>query len=165
MTRWKDNRKQYQREWRAKNPNYYKEFWQKNLEHNRERARINATRWVKNNPEKARQVRQKCYYKDIDKSRELLRKRFHILRKNLMKLLGCAKCNHCHISDYEILHFDHINGGGSKEIKLRGNTSMYYYYLRNPELAKKTLQVLCANCNAKKRHTNQEIFKKDVNSR
>ena len=73
-------------------------------------------------------------------------------RVRLMKLLGGVLCNRCKINDYRCLQFDHINGGGTKD-KKNHNGHLHIKYLNNPNLAKKILQVLCANCNWIKRWT------------
>lgn len=58
----------------------------------------------------------------------------------------------CQVTDIRCLQLDHINGGGNKEIKLLGGTpAMVDKYYNNPDLAKRRVQVLCANCNWTKR--------------
>lgn len=71
--------------------------------------------------------------------------------------MGGAKCVKCSYLDPRALQLDHINGGGCKDMKNHTNTEqLVRYYIKNPELAKKTLQVLCANCNWIKVHVNRE---------
>lgn len=80
----------------------------------------------------------------------------------LMEILGGVKCSNpdCLVTggcrDIRCLQFDHINGGGRKESESVGNRQMMFNYLNNPNLAKKNLQVLCANCNWIKKHVNKE---------
>ncbi len=69
------------------------------------------------------------------------------LRVKLFELLGCI-CKNCGFSDKRALQFDHINGGGTKQRReLKSQTQVYRFYVKNPQLAKQQLQVLCANCN------------------
>lgn len=74
------------------------------------------------------------------------------LRIRLFKILGGAKCKYCPCQIYQCLHFDHVNGNGGKDrIKHKSNHTVWRYYVNNPELTKRELQVLCANCNYIKR--------------
>lgn len=78
-------------------------------------------------------------------------------RELLFHIIGhiCVKCGQ---HDKRCLQFDHINGGGLKDWKRfqRSSRPMYEYYIAHPDIAKKTLQVLCANCNWIKRYENGE---------
>jgi len=80
-------------------------------------------------------------------------------RHKLIRLLNPEiKCVKCGFNDIRALQLDHKNGHGyndRKIFKLSG-TSLYRFYLSNPELAKQTLQVLCANCNWIKKSGNKE---------
>lgn len=80
------------------------------------------------------------------------------LRISIMDIIGGRKCIMCGFDkDLRALQLDHINSGGNKEYKFfKGNTKMYRYYAKNPEVARIKLQVLCANCNCIKRHTSKE---------
>ena len=69
-----------------------------------------------------------------------------------MDILGEKKCVFCDFSDIRALQIDHINGGGNREYRKFGSYSVYLYYVKNPEKAKKMLQIVCANCNWIKRH-------------
>ena len=80
-------------------------------------------------------------------------------RKLLQDLLG-GRCVRCGIDDYDVLQIDHTSGGGLSERQTHPNGGPAWwnqYYLKHPELAKKNLQVLCANCNIKKRIENHEL--------
>lgn len=72
----------------------------------------------------------------------------HINRVRLMKLLGGIKCVECDCCDMRCLQFHHIENDGKADRKKRGAgfTFVRFYVLR-PELAKKKLQVMCANHN------------------
>lgn len=79
------------------------------------------------------------------------------IRLQIMDILGGRECIKCGFSDKRALQFDHINGGGIKELRQMSPPKMYLYYLNNPNIAKKKLQLLCANCNWIKRHENKEF--------
>ena len=85
-----------------------------------------------------------------------------ILREKIFNILG-HECVKCGIKDKRVLQFDHINGGGTREIEVifKHNTDRKLkHYINNPELAKNTLQVLCANCNWVKRYESNELTKR-----
>lgn len=79
-------------------------------------------------------------------------------RLEVIEFLG-SKCVRCGFSDIRALQLDHINGGGCKESKSIGSTTMYLRYSQNLVLAKEKLQVLCANCNWIKRYERDETVK------
>ena len=105
-------------------------------------------------------TRMREYYRNntIYRMTQLADKKYYY-KKSKLKLffiLG-SQCVRCGFLDKRALQFDHIHGGGSKERKkFKGKKETYEYYAKNPELAIKTLQVLCANCNWIKRFENQE---------
>jgi hypothetical protein len=89
-----------------------------------------------------------------------------IYRTRLLELLGGARCinPNCAVpggmTDKRALQFDHINGKGRidhKNIDSKGE-SFYLFYLKDPDRAKKELQVYCANCNSIKVHENREYL-------
>lgn len=73
-----------------------------------------------------------------------------VLRKRVVAHLG-ARCE-CGESDIDVLHIDHVHGGGSIErraTKLRAD-----YYRAMLTAAPGTHQLLCPNCNWIKKHDN-----------
>ena len=81
-------------------------------------------------------------------------------KEELFHVLNQYICQRCGISDKRLLQFDHINGGGTKENKsiFRNKRLQFYmHYALNPDLARKTLQVLCANCNILKKFEGTEF--------
>ncbi len=76
-------------------------------------------------------------------------------RARAIEILG-GKCVHCGFSDSRALQIDHINGGGCKENRKIGNTTVCRIIIRNPEESKLKYQLLCANCNWIKRAENKE---------
>lgn len=72
----------------------------------------------------------------------------------LFNILGGMKCCICGFSDIRALQLDHIKGRNRCDNR---NVTTFKKYVKDPELARKTLQVLCANCNWIKRYTNSEV--------
>ena len=53
----------------------------------------------------------------------------------------------CGFMDDRILQLDHKYGDGAEDRRSFGTAHVYYrYYLDNPIIAKRKLQVLCPNC-------------------
>lgn len=71
----------------------------------------------------------------------------YILRRKqqVYKLLG-NKCKKCRIRDTRVLQIDHVNADGHLERNL-SRSQLYTKVLKEP----KRYQLLCANCNWKKR--------------
>ena len=81
---------------------------------------------------------------------------WHRIRNDALDLLG-GKCIKCGYSDKRALQFDHINGGGTKDMK--SHKSSYAYYKKVYESIRsgeQKFQILCANCNWIKRYENDE---------
>ena len=68
-------------------------------------------------------------------------------KAQIHSLLG-GKCKHCGEKDSRVLQIDHVYGDGAQE-RREGLTRMQLY--RNIEKNTKRYQLLCANCNWKKR--------------
>ena len=83
-------------------------------------------------------------------------------KTKLFNLLGGKKCVDCgYDKDVRALQFDHIadDGHNTRRKKGQSDQTRYAYWLRNPELAKKKLQVLCSNCNQIKRYISGDLKK------
>ena len=78
------------------------------------------------------------------------------IRKKVIDYLGgkCKKCGYS--SDWRALQIDHIKGGGSMEVSIRGRRIVYREILSGE---RKDVQLLCANCNWLKRYDNNEFAK------
>lgn len=79
------------------------------------------------------------------------------LRKKYLKMIHDYfgnKCMTCGFSDARALQIDHVDGGGVKELKIAGGIQHYRNVLNSIDSGK--FQLLCANCNWIKRHTNDE---------
>lgn len=90
------------------------------------------------------------------------RKVQHKLRIEVLNFLG-GKCKRCGFTDWRALQIDHIDGGGTKE--LRASNSHVYWKnimkLKESEWTKK-YQLLCANCNRIKVYENNEFRKPGI---
>jgi hypothetical protein len=103
--------------------------------------------------QKAQELKKKR--KTIKESQDILT--YYKRRGKIFSILEEYKCRRCNESDWRCLQLDHVNGGGSYfRKKIGGQSSMYSFYIRNPVIAKQELQVLCANCNIKKRYESGE---------
>ena len=83
-------------------------------------------------------------------------------KTKLFNLLGGKKCRKCgYDKDVRALSFDHKDNDGNKHRRKKGysDQTRYVYWLKNPELAKKKLQVLCMNCNQIKRYISGDLKK------
>jgi hypothetical protein len=84
--------------------------------------------------------------KNADHAREYQRnwrrQRFEEMRERALTLLGGA-CVECGNDDHRVLEFDHINGGGTAERKVRDRIAA----MTDIATGKRTdIQLLCANC-------------------
>jgi hypothetical protein len=75
------------------------------------------------------------------------RRAYRKLRARVFEVLGGPRCRRCGFTDDRALHFDHIDGGGSRHRRQRGVRGSWRDMLIRPE----RYQVLCANCNLIKR--------------
>ena len=66
--------------------------------------------------------------------------------------IDSLKCSRCGIDDIDVLCLDHINGGGSEQRRRLniGHGSNFYSWLKRNNYPS-GYQVLCFNCNMKKR--------------
>ena len=75
------------------------------------------------------------------------------LRVKALEVLG-GHCVWCGVEDVRVLQIDHVNGGGTAEVKRWGHAWMYRDVVRNPG----KYQLLCANCNWIKRAERHEYL-------
>ena len=125
---------------------------------------------MRKNKEMDKDYKRQYYLKNKDKLREHFRNYYlqHktqiILREQnrrrkakleLMQLLG-GKCIKCGESDCRCLQIDHVKGCGTLERKKLGNGRYIFIVLKKVKEDSKDYQLLCANCNWKKRFDNNE---------
>lgn len=126
---------EYMREWRAKN-----------REKAREISRAGNAKYLAANPATRRKSAR-----DYNARR----------RADLMSFFG-GKCVICGFDDFRALHLDHIHGGGNQIRKKGGHGLLDKWRMTrdNPEEARATFQLLCANCNNIKRFDDYEYGRK-----
>src|SRR3972149_6429912 len=73
---------------------------------------------------------------------------YSTLRTKLFKILGGKKCSNCGFDNERALGFGHVDDAESFDYGQRGGSaSSWEKYVSEPELARKSLQILCLNCN------------------
>ena len=77
---------------------------------------------------------------------------YYKVRERALDVLG-AVCKYCGFKDKRALQIDHVNSNGANERKLLTQREILYRVIEHPE----DYQVLCANCNAIKKITCQEL--------
>jgi len=80
-------------------------------------------------------------------------KEYPRLKNNVFNLFGNA-CNSCGINDPDILCIDHIDHVGKNRKRI--TYPLYRWILNHPTESKTKFQLLCRNCNWKKRIINNE---------
>lgn len=78
-----------------------------------------------------------------------------------IEVLG-GKCARCGFDDIRALQIDHVNGGGRKDHRERGQLTIYRGIIKAHAHGENItdFQVLCANCNWIKRWENKETAKR-----
>lgn len=157
MIRTKKDKQEYMKEWREKNKNNIKKNWKTWYKKNRNHLREYDKMYRKTHrPEK--RAYNRIYHKQRRKN----------IKQAIFESLGSFYCQckgkdcwhkgKCRVKDKRVQQLDHKKGGGRKEIKRFGNgIGIYEFYSRHPKIAKRKLQVMCANCNWVKRYTNNEV--------
>lgn len=121
--------------------------------------------WRANNPERWKAIagpaRKKWRAANYPLDREINRALRYTVRREILALLGGAKCVHCgYDKDWRALQIDHCNGGGKHDSKTSGGNANLWSFRRwlqkYPEKWIGIYQVLCANCNWIKRFENGE---------
>ena len=135
---------------------WYDEYYQKN----REKKKAYQKQHQLQNRKRYNEYSLNFYYKNKPYYYEKSHAVYNLNKSLLYDILGGAKCVECGYNNPLGLQFDHINSDGSKDRKEIGaGRTLILYYARHPQEARLKLQVLCANCNQVKRHTNNEFRK------
>lgn len=92
-------------------------------------------------------------------------RRTRTIKEMVFQKLG-SKCAHCGITDKRVFQIDHIDGGGSKERRIPGNSGIAFYVKVLKDETNK-FQILCANCNQiktveKRERTGQPLRPKKI---
>ena len=94
------------------------------------------------------------YWRNRPKRLVQMRGYWRAKRLGALKKLG-NQCVHCGEKDWRCLQVDHVEGGGTKENDKHGT---YWIYNRIIGGQTEGYQVLCANCNWKKRYDKGEGY-------
>lgn len=127
----------------------YKEYHKKYRETHREEQAAYKKQWNESHKEYMHQYRVEHLerHKRLSKIRRDEQKVRVLSHYSTSNTPNCAKCG---IDDIDVLTIDHINGGGSKQRRQIKAVNSIYYWLDKNKLPD-GYQVLCANCNQKKR--------------
>jgi hypothetical protein len=135
----------------------------KSSEKEREYRRNYLKKWKLEHPEEAKVINRRCYLKNKETHNKNCTKNLKIWRRKkrreVIDALG-GKCIKCGCSDWRCLQIDHINGGGSIELKeFNKKRIQYYKKILELVLTGKNIdyQLLCANCNWIKKFENDEV--------
>lgn len=140
-----ESKAEYLREWRRVNKEKYREQKIRQNLSQKERRKINPTPF--------RIIAKRTYYRNKQRILKTESERLVSMRVKIHKILNHTSCIFCGFSIWSALQFDHINGGGNKiRREFNSGRAMYRYYIKNPDIARKELQVVCANCNFIKRN-------------
>jgi len=124
----------------------------------RDESLLRAKIYRESHKEEIVKIKHICYERRKNEISNSGKKYYLKIRNELFDILGGKECMNCGFDVVEALQFDHVNGGGIKDRKsFSSNKLMYLYYIKNPEIAKQKLQVLCANCNFIKHLSNNEV--------
>lgn len=106
--------------------------------------------------DKERALAREYYHRNKESIKVKMRSKRKELRAEIFQRLGSV-CSSCGFSDIRALQVDHVNGGGNKLRKDMGDIKHTKSILCSIIEGSKEYQILCANCNWIKRHTNKEI--------
>jgi hypothetical protein len=101
-------------------------------------------------------LRQNRYWANRDYYIKYGREYTKRIRRETLEFVGGkegVKCKRCGFQDERAIQVDHVNGGGSKEIRELKNNRRYLDLIKSKP---HEYQLLCANCNWIKRHENYE---------
>ena len=129
-----------------------KEYLKRYAQEHREDMRRNRKRWQEKRGEdywKTFYIRHREELKA--KTREWNHK-IKLLALSAYSENGTPRCLRCGVNDIDVLTIDHINGGGNehrRQLRVGSGTHFFYWLRRNNYPS--GFQVLCWNCNVKKR--------------
>lgn len=171
MRKWRATHREqtrvYNRKWREAHPEYMQKWREVHRKHESERNR----RYRESHRDQILKRSRKYYWghreEQLKYSRKYhkghmdqVRERFRNLKLEVLSYYsgGVPRCAKCGIEDPDVLSIDHIAGGGTrhkKELKEIGHPALYSYLKRNNY--PKGYQILCMNCQFKKRIENREV--------
>lgn len=130
---------------------YYQRYRQRNIESIRAKDRIRAKRNWDKNPAKQREYNHKQYIKHRQKRSEWGSLYVLAIKQKVINRYG-GECKFCHAKDIACLSIDHINDDGANERRrFRLNNGTRWYRILLKSTIRTDLQVLCMNCQWRKR--------------
>lgn len=152
---------------KSKESSYNKNYFQVN----KERILKKRRDWYHKNKDRLKESKSrlhKVYYRKNRKHLTEYRRNYYKTHKNIksglqmryltnlrikvLEKFGSA-CNRCGFSDTRALQIDHINGGGTKDLRSKSTSRHLNEVLRDVD---NKYQLLCANCNWIKKSENKE---------
>ena len=107
-----------------------------------------------------RQTNRECSarytFRHPERRRQAMREYTQRKRMAAVAILG-GVCKYCGFNDIRALQIDHINGGGTKELKKFQGALISNLVIKSVLKNENKYQLLCANCNWIKRDTNKEV--------
>lgn len=116
-------------------------------ENNKVKCNKASRQWVKDNPEKRKEVQKKSNKKTRDT------KRLQVMKYYSNETLQCACCGE---SIYEFLTINHINNDGAEHRRTVGSGTAFHYWLVKNNFPE-GYQVLCFNCNCGRNITKDKV--------
>lgn len=89
------------------------------------------------------------------KRRDYEKRRRQAFKRKAFALLG-NECKHCGEKDHRVLQVDHIDGAPEKLREYGRAGSSLYFQIATGKKPLHWFQLLCANCNWRKRHEKSE---------
>lgn len=139
--------------WRARNLEKTREISRRSHAKHQDEILVYNQRYYLENMEEMRQRGRTDYHKDPIKSRKRQRDENARVKLSVLSAYsvdGKIQCLGCGISDTDVLCLDHINNNGVEDRRTIGQGTILYHWLEKHSFPK-GYQVLCFNCNMKKR--------------
>lgn len=169
----KEERRKYAVAWRVKNKKKIGDYSKEYRKTHKKEISDNGKDYYSSHKNEINN-RHKNYYKNhreslLSNSKKYKKERRRKIKQEIFELLGgqCTNPYGLHdkqFRDIQCLQIDHINGGGKRDIQRFKSTELYFEYILNQiQAGSKDYQLLCANCNWKKRWENGECNGKKKN--
>lgn len=139
------------RDYYRKNRERHLEFCKKYYLQDKEVHKKKSIKWQKDHPEAVKEIRQKTYQKNKEKTNA--RSRAYTLKRRIQVLQAYGgenpRCKICECKEIKLLHLDHIKNDGKQEREKLGlsGAGFYGWLIKNNYPNKKKYQILCKNCN------------------
>lgn len=139
-----EQRKQYHKEWRAKNRDKWNAYGAKWYALNRQKRSRTIRLWDIQHPEKRKEIEKRWYENNKEQKANEQRARLLKYKALVVEAYG-GKCSCCGEKEVGFLTVEHLKKNGNAHRKVSGN--FYHYLVRNNFPDKEILSILCMNCN------------------